>query len=386
MSKKLVAYFSASGTTKKAAERLAKATGADLFEIKPKVPYSSADLNWMDKKSRSSVEMSDPSSRPEIAEELPHLADYDTVFLGFPIWWYVAPRIINTFVESYDFTGKTLVPFATSGGSGMGRTVDELRKLCPNANWKAGKMVNGISDKALADWANTLLGGRPMELQKTDPEFMERLRHFAFDEVVKEENQQLDAPTRYLAILAALIGCGGVDAFREMLPAALENSVTPVMVKETIYQAADYLGYGRMLPFLNATNEIFAQMEIALPLPGQATTTMNDRLEKGVEAQAAIFGEHMKEAWKKGHINRWLAANCFGDFYTRTGLDLPQREMITFCFLMAQGGCEPQLIAHAKGNMNLGNDKDFLVRVVSQCLPYIGYPRSLNAVSVLDKC
>ena len=156
MSKKLVAYFSASGTTKKAAERLAKAMGADLFEIKPKVPYSSADLNWMDKKSRSSVEMSDPSSRPEIAEELPHLADYDTVFLGFPIWWYVAPRIINTFVESYDLTGKTLVPFATSGGSGMGRTVDELQKLCPNANWKAGKMVNGISDKALADWANTL--------------------------------------------------------------------------------------------------------------------------------------------------------------------------------------------------------------------------------------
>ena len=386
MSKKLVAYFSASGTTKKAAERLAKATGADLFEIKPKVPYSSADLNWMDKKSRSSVEMSDPTSRPEIAEKIPNLADYDTVFLGFPIWWYVAPRIINTFVESYDFTRKTLVPFATSGGSGMGRTVDELRKLCPNANWKAGKMVNGISDKALADWANTLLGGRPMELQKTDPEFMERLRHFAFDEVVKEENQQLDAPTRYLAILAALIGCGGVDAFREMLPAALENSVTPVMVKETVYQAADYLGYGRMLPFLNVTNKTFTQMEIALPLPGQATTTMNDRLEKGAEAQAKIFGEHMKEAWKKGHINRWLAANCFGDFYTRTGLDLPQREMITFCFLMAQGGCEPQLIAHAKGNMNLGNDKDFLVRVVSQCLPYIGYPRSLNAVSVLDKC
>ena len=157
-----------------------------------------------------------------------------------------------------------------------------------------------------------------MELQKTDPEFMERFRHFAFDEVVKEENQQLDAPTRYLAIIAALIGCGGVDAFQEMLPAALKNGVTPVMVKETVYQAADYLGYGRMLPFLNATNEIFAQMEIALPLPGQATTTMNDRLEKGAEAQAKIFGEHMKEAWQKGHINRWLAANCFGDFYICT--------------------------------------------------------------------
>ena len=153
MSKKLVAYFSASGTTKEAAERLAKAAGADLFEIKPAIPYTSADLNWMDKKSRSSVEMSDPYSRPEIAETMPNMADYDTVFIGFPIWWYVAPHIIHTFLESYDFSGKTLVPFATSGGSGMGKTVDELRKLCPNADWKAGKLVNGASDQALAAWA-----------------------------------------------------------------------------------------------------------------------------------------------------------------------------------------------------------------------------------------
>ena len=153
MSKKLVAYFSASGTTKTAAERLAKAAGADLFEIKPTIPYTSADLNWMDKESRSSVEMNDPDSRPEIAETMPNMADYDTVFIGFPIWWYVAPHIIHTFLESYDFTGKTLVPFATSGGSGMGKTVDELRKLCPNADWKAGKLVNGASDQALAAWA-----------------------------------------------------------------------------------------------------------------------------------------------------------------------------------------------------------------------------------------
>ena len=153
MSKKLVAYFSASGTTKEAAKRLAKAAGADLFEIRPAIPYTSADLNWMDKKSRSSVEMNDPDSRPEIAETMPNMADYDTVFIGFPIWWYVAPHIINTFLESYDFSGKTLVPFATSGGSGMGKTVDELRKLCPNADWKAGKLVNGASDQALAAWA-----------------------------------------------------------------------------------------------------------------------------------------------------------------------------------------------------------------------------------------
>ena len=153
MSKKLVAYFSASGTTKEAAERLAKAAGADLFEIKPTIPYTSADLNWMDKESRSSVEMNDPDSRPEIAETMPNMADYDTVFIGFPIWWYVAPHIIHTFVESYDFNRKTLVPFATSGGSGMGKTVDELRKLCPNADWKTGKVVNGVSDQALAAWA-----------------------------------------------------------------------------------------------------------------------------------------------------------------------------------------------------------------------------------------
>ena len=156
MSKKLVAYFSASGVTKAAAERLAKAAKADLFEIKPAVPYTQADLDWTNKKSRSSVEMNNPNSRPEIAEKVSNMGDYDTVLIGFPIWWYVAPTIINTFVESYDFTRKTLVPFATSGGSGMGRTVDELRKLCPNANWKAGKMVNGVSDKTLADWANTL--------------------------------------------------------------------------------------------------------------------------------------------------------------------------------------------------------------------------------------
>ncbi len=224
-----------------------------------------------------------------------------------------------------------------------------------------------------------------MDLKVTDPEFFERFEHFAFDEVVNEDGQQLDAPTRFLAILATLIGCGGTDAYNELLPKALDNGVTPVMVKECVYQAADYLGYGRMLPFLKATNAVFEQLGIAMPLPAQSTTTMDDRLEKGVAAQVTIFGEGMNEAWKKSHINRWLADNCFGDYYTRTGLDLKQREMITFCFIMAQGGCEPQLTAHAKGNMNIGNDKAFLTRVVSQCLPYIGYPRSLNAISCINK-
>ena len=154
MRKILVAYFSASGVTKGVAQRLAKVAGADLFEIRPAVPYTQADLNWTDKKSRSSVEMNDPLSRPEIAEMLPNMADYDTVFVGYLIWWYVAPHIINTFVESYDLSGKTLVAFATSGGSGIGKTVEELKKLYPDANWKDGKLLNNISDKELVDWAS----------------------------------------------------------------------------------------------------------------------------------------------------------------------------------------------------------------------------------------
>ena len=156
MSKSLVAYFSASGVTKKAAEMLAKVTNSDLFEIKPSVPYTKADLDWTNKQSRSSVEMQDKRSRPEIAEKLADADKYDTIFLGFPIWWYVAPTIINTFVESCNLSGKTIIPFATSGGSGMGKTVDELKPSCPNANWKSGKVINGMSEKSLADWAENL--------------------------------------------------------------------------------------------------------------------------------------------------------------------------------------------------------------------------------------
>lgn len=221
--------------------------------------------------------------------------------------------------------------------------------------------------------------------KQTDPEFTERFEHFAFDEVVNEEGQQLDDITRHMAITATLIGCQGIDEFRLEVPRALDAGLTPVMLKEVVYQAVDYLGIGRVRPFLDAVNDILSSRGVELPLENQATTTMENRLEKGAQAQADIFGPQMLEAWKTGHINRWLAANCFGDYYTRTGLDLKQREMITFCFLAAQGGCEPQLIAHSKGNMNLGNDKAFLIKVVSQCLPYIGYPRSLIAVTCINK-
>ena len=221
------------------------------------------------------------------------------------------------------------------------------------------------------------------DYHETDPEFAERFDHFAFDEVVNEEGQILEPVTRHLAIVATLMGCQGIDEFRTEVPRALDAGLTPVMLKETIYQAVDYLGIGRVRPFLDAANGILESRGVRLPLEGQATTTMDDRLEKGVAAQVEIFGPQMAEAWKTGHINRWLAANCFGDYYTRTGLDLAQRELITFCFLAAQGGCEPQLTAHSMGNMNMGNGAAFLRKVVSQCLPYIGYPRSLNAMTCI---
>ena len=157
MSGKLVAFFSASGVTAALAQRLSRAAGADLFEITPAVPYTSADLDWTNASSRSSVEMKNPASRPEIAEKLPSMADYDVVFLGFPIWWYVAPTIINTFLESYDFSGKTIALFATSGGSPMGRTLEILRPLCnASVKWLPAKMLNGATDSDLNAWLKSL--------------------------------------------------------------------------------------------------------------------------------------------------------------------------------------------------------------------------------------
>ena len=157
MKKRLVAYFSAGGTTKKVAEMIANCAKADLIEITPKTPYTERDLNWMDKKSRSSIEMSDKTYRPELLDIDIDMNTYHEIILGFPIWWYVAPAIINTFVESYDFSGKTVVPFATSGGSGMGKTEETLRTLCPNAIWKKGEMLNHVSDTELKKWLDDIL-------------------------------------------------------------------------------------------------------------------------------------------------------------------------------------------------------------------------------------
>ena len=157
MSKILVAYFSASGETAKLAKTVAEVTGGDLFEIQPEVAYTSADLNWNDKRSRSTVEMNDESSRPAMTGEVTDMAQYDTVFVGFPIWWYQAPRIIETFLESYDFSGKTVIPFATSGGSGMGKTAEILKASCPGAAVDTGKRLSSRESAAsVRKWVESL--------------------------------------------------------------------------------------------------------------------------------------------------------------------------------------------------------------------------------------
>lgn len=175
-----------------------------------------------------------------------------------------------------------------------------------------------------------------------------------------------------------------------MLHAALNEGVAPIAIKEVIYQATDYLGIGRTYDFLIAANEVMELHGVKLPLASQGTTEESTRFEAGLAKQVALFGAGMEKVQTDGtvlrrNVNRWLADNCFGDYYTRTGLNDQEREMITFCFLLAQGGCENQLRGHTVGNFGVGNDKEKLYSVVEQCIPYIGYPRTLNAMNVIDE-
>lgn len=243
------------------------------------------------------------------------------------------------------------------------------------------------SEKAKA-YLKKMFPDMTTDFEETDPEFIEFFDNFALDEVVNQDD--LDDRTRFMAILATLHGCQGIDAYRLLVPAAMNFGVTPVEIKEISYQATAYLGIGRTAPFLISNNQIMKETGISLPLEPQSTTTPETRLLQGNQKQIDIFGERMKGSYERGpeesvHINKWLADNCFGDYYTRKGLNNKQREMITFCFLLAQGGCEPQLTAHSQANMKIGNDKAFLIKVLSQCMPYIGYPRTLNALRCIQE-
>jgi len=222
----------------------------------------------------------------------------------------------------------------------------------------------------------------------TDPELVELFDNWAFGEVL--EHDALDARTRLMVQLAAIIACQAVSEYRVMLGGALNVGVTPVEVKEIVYQAVPYVGMAKVFDFLHATNEVFRSRGIQIPLEGQSTTDAETRLEKGLEAQRRIFGATIDQLYAASpkdqlHIQRSLSANCFGDYYTRTGLDLQTRELLTFAMLAAMGGCEPQLAGHVAGNLAVGNDRRVLVGTITQLLPFIGYPRTLNALRVVNE-
>lgn len=220
-----------------------------------------------------------------------------------------------------------------------------------------------------------------------DDELMEILLNFNFDEVQRYDN--LDKRTRQMLILAVTIAVQTPKRYEDFVKAALNVGVTPIEIKEILYQSIPYVGVLKVLDLLEPTNKIFEERGIKLPLEKQGTTTIENRFEKGLEVQRSAFGEVIDKNYENSpenqvHIQKFLSDNCFGDYYTRKGLDIKMRELITFSILLAQGGCEPQLKGHIQGNLNVGNDKQRLLNVVTALVPYVGYPRSLNAIACIN--
>jgi len=234
---------------------------------------------------------------------------------------------------------------------------------------------------------DALFPGHASTLKVTDPELIEIFDNWAFDEVLRDE--VLDPRTRLMVQLAALIASQAVGEYRVMLGGALNVGVRPVEVKEVVYQAVPYVGMAKVFDFLQVTNEVLRSRGIELPLPGQSTTTPETRFDRGLEVQKRVLGERIDQMYARSpkdelHIQRFLSANCFGDYLTRTGLDLKLRELLTFSMLASLGGCEPQLAGHVAANLAVGNDRTVLLGTLTQLLPFIGYPRTLNALRVVD--
>jgi len=234
-----------------------------------------------------------------------------------------------------------------------------------------------------------LFPGHVSTLAVTDQELIEVFDNFAFDEVLRGSN--LDGRTRLVTQLAAMIAVGAVREFRAMLGAALTIGVTPIEAREVVYQAVPYVGMARVFDFLHAANEVLAERGVALALPGQSATTPATRLEAGRAVQERVIGADAVAAMyaaapdDEQHIQRLLSANCFGDHVARGGLDLATRELLTFSMLAALGGCEPQLRGHVGANLRVGNDRARLLDALTGLVPFIGYPRTLNALRVLDE-
>jgi 4-carboxymuconolactone decarboxylase len=245
-----------------------------------------------------------------------------------------------------------------------------------------------ISETALKNHGE-LFPNRKSTLAETDPELIEVFDNFAFDEVLQYGT--LDTRTRLMVILASMIACQAVAEYKVMLGGALNVGVTPVEVKEIVYQAVPYVGMAKVYDFLHATNEVLENQGIKLPLEGQSTTTPETRLEKGLALQKAMVGaERIDKMYAEAPANqidiqKYLSANCFGDYVIRNGVDVKTRELLTISMLLSLGGCEPQLKGHIQTNINVGNDKETMLSVVTQLLPYIGYPRTLNAIRCLNE-
>ncbi len=233
-----------------------------------------------------------------------------------------------------------------------------------------------------------LFPGHESKLQKTDPELIGLFDNWAFDEVIRQS--KLETKTRVMMILASTIASQALGEYQVMLGAALNVGMTPIEIKEILYQSVPYVGMAKVFDFLHATNDVFQEKGISLPLEGQSTTTPETRHEKGLAIQKAIFGEFIERMYQQSpkdqlHIQEFLSSNCFGDYYTRRGLEIKTRELVTFAMLISLGGCEPQVKGHIQGNVSVGNNKEVLLDVVTQLLPYIGYPRTLNALRCLNE-
>jgi 4-carboxymuconolactone decarboxylase len=234
-----------------------------------------------------------------------------------------------------------------------------------------------------------LFPGHVSTLAVTDPELIEYFDNFAFDEVLRHGD--LDIRTRLMTQLAALIAGQALREYRVMLGAALTAGVTPVEAKEIVYQAVPYVGMGKVFDFVHATNEVLTERGVELPLPGQSTTTPDTRADQGLAVQKRIVGAEAVDKMyaaapdDEQHIQRYLSANCFGDHYTRGGIGIEVRELLTLSMLVSLGGCDPQVKGHVVANLNVGNDRQLMLTVITQLLPFIGYPRTLNAIRALDE-
>lgn len=226
------------------------------------------------------------------------------------------------------------------------------------------------------------------DLNKTDPEFMEIFNNFLFDEV--QQNTDLPERSQMIITLATIITNQSIKEYEIALEAAINLGLKPVEIKEVLYQTAPYIGFTKVYDFLDVTNQVFDEKGIDVPIPGQSTTNRNNRKERGFEIQKNYFGEFIEEfnnntPDNQKHFNEFLKGYCFGDFYTRMGLDDRDRELITFTILSSLGGCENQLRSHIQANVTLGNDKQVLINALTVLVPFIGFPRSLNALAIINE-